>query len=77
MGSIFRDMRNVLQLMADNMSGFLKLDVEIIDSNLERIACTGFARPLVGNRLTAMGVLNDAMYRHARFFAMISHKTSV
>lgn len=63
MDAIFRSIQPVLQIFADSASSLLKLDVEIIDQKLERIACTGIARSLIGNRLTPEGVLNDTLYR--------------
>ena len=63
MDTVFHSIKPVLQIFADSASNLLKLDVEIIDRKLERIACTGMARSLIGNRLTPEGVLNDTLYR--------------
>lgn len=63
MDAVFQYIKPVLQIFADSVSNLLNLDVEIIDKNLERIACTGFAKSLNGNKLTPEGVLNDTMYR--------------
>lgn len=63
MDAVFHSIQPVLQIFADSASNILKLDVEIIDRKLERIACTGIARSLVGKHLTPEGVLNNTMYR--------------
>ena len=46
MDAVFQYIKPVLQIFADSVSNLLNLDVEIIDKNLERIACTGFANLL-------------------------------
>ena len=62
MNTLLGGIQNELQILADSTSSALNLDIEFIDRNLRRVACTGFARPLVGCYLTPHGVLNHSLY---------------
>lgn len=62
MSTLLSGIQNELQILADSTSSALNLDIEFIDSNLRRVACTGFARPLVGCYLTPHGVLNHSLF---------------
>lgn len=73
MNNLFGGMQNELQTLADSTSNALNLDIEIIDRNLRRIACTGYARPMVGCYLTPSGVLNHSLYLQRKRRTVIEH----
>ena len=76
MNTLLSGIQNELQILADNTSSALNLDIEFIDKNLRRVACTGYARPLVGCYLTPNGVLNRALYQQKERRTIIHHPGS-
>lgn len=59
--STLLEIKDFVQQFAEAMSAALRLDVEIIDEQLQRIAGTGEAKKLIGRKMTEKGIVNKLM----------------
>ncbi len=58
MGSALLQIKDGVQQFAEAMAAALKLDVEIVDDKLTRIAGTGKSKELIGQKMQPKGVIN-------------------
>ncbi len=66
MSSLFQ-IKNVVQKFTEAANAALKLDVEVINDELYRIAGAGkIAKPLVGKQIVENGVINRFLFKHKK-----------